>query len=170
MALISTPVALPHGGTTFGGFGAAAIAVGSRGRATPVLVLSSTAPSVLPLLSTFSFAAVSTFPAATVAVYAGVHDMACVAIVEPLLPVSRKSVMARSNSLNDVIAADTVTRCQVPCLHIVLGRQSVDEDGVQHVVVKCQSCGAHSRCNIFDPTHLERVAPRRYLKTIEASG
>ena len=57
MTLLATPVASRLGGTTFGGLGAAAIAAGSRGRATTVLVGASTASSVLPLLSTFSFAA-----------------------------------------------------------------------------------------------------------------
>ena len=87
------------------------------------------------------------------------------------LSVFRKSVVPLSSSLNDVIPADTVTTCQVPFLHLVFGRQSVDEDGLPHVVVKCQSCCTHFCGKILDPTHLlERVAPRRYLKTIKAPG
>ena len=59
----------------------------------------------------------------------------CLAIVGPLLlPVYRKSAMPFSNSLDDVIAADAVTRCQVPCPHLVFGRHSVNHYGV-HVVV-----------------------------------
>ena len=112
MVLLATPVASHLGGTTLGGFGAAAIAAGSHGRA---------------------------FPAATTAAAAGVHSMTSMASVGPLLPVSRKSVVPLSNGLHDVIAADTVTRCQVPCLHLVFGRQSVDEDSVQHMGVKCQA-------------------------------
>ena len=76
MALLATPVAPPHWGTTLGGFGAAAVAIGSRGlrgglvlvwrrrigRATPApharsttnLVGASTASSVLSPPSTFS--------------------------------------------------------------------------------------------------------------------
>ena len=76
MALLATPVASHLGGTTFGGFGAAAIASGSRGRATTDLVGACTASPVLPLFTTFSSVAVSTFPAATaaaVAFYRGHH-------------------------------------------------------------------------------------------------
>ena len=153
MALLATPVAPHLGGTTFGNFGAAAIAAGIHG-----------AFSVLPLLSAFSFAAVCTFsaspaaaafpPATTAAAATSVHSLASMASVGPSLPVSRKSVVPLSNSLDDVIAADTVTRCQVPCLHLVLGRQGVDEDGVQHVVVECQTCCTHLSGKILDPTHL----------------
>ena len=67
------PEAPPRGDTTFGGFGAAAIETGSRGRATTVLVGASTALSVLSPSSTFSVAAASTFPAA--ATVAGVQGM-----------------------------------------------------------------------------------------------
>ena len=84
MVLLATPVTSHLGGITFGGFGAAALAAGSRGRANTVLVGASTASFVLPLLSTISFAAVSTFSAVTAAV-AGVHSRASVG---PLLPVS----------------------------------------------------------------------------------
>ena len=54
MAFLATPVAPPHWGTTFGGFGAAAIATGSRGRATTRLVGASTALTVLSPPSAFS--------------------------------------------------------------------------------------------------------------------
>ena len=57
----------------------------------------------------------------------------------------------------------------------LLGRQSMNEDGVQnvvvvdHVVFKDQACCSHLRGKILDPTHLlKRVAPRRYLKPIKA--
>ena len=91
------------------------------------------------------------------------------ASVGPLLPVSRKSVVPFSYSFDDVSTADTVTRCKIPCLHLVFGRQSVDEDGAQHMGVKCQACCTHLRGKVLDPTYLlEWVAPRRYLKTIKA--
>ena len=161
MILLATPVASHLGGTTFGGFGAAAIAAGSRGRATTVLVGAFTASSLLPPTSTFFFAAASTFPVATAAATAaGEHSMTSMASVGPLPPVSRKLVVPLSYSLDDVIAADTVTRCKVPCLHLVFGRQCVDENGVQHVVVKGQSCCTHFWSKILDPAHpLEEVAP-----------
>ena len=54
MAFLATPVAPPRWGTTFGGFGAAAIANGSRRRATTHLVGTSTASTVLSPPSTFS--------------------------------------------------------------------------------------------------------------------
>ena len=54
MAFLATPVAPPHWGNTFGGFGAAAIATGSRGRAATHLVGASTASTVLSPLSAFS--------------------------------------------------------------------------------------------------------------------
>ena len=54
MAFLATPVSPPHGGTTFGGFGAAAIATGSRGRATTHLVGASTASTVFSPPSAFS--------------------------------------------------------------------------------------------------------------------
>ena len=82
----------------------------------------------------FSFAAataVAAFSAAsTAATAAGENSMASIASVGPLLPVSRTSVVTPSYSLDDVISADTVTRCKVMCFHLVFGRQSVDEDGV----------------------------------------
>ena len=90
--------------------------------------------------STFSFAAASTFPVATATAAfsaatpavaaAGEHSMASMASVGPLLPVSRKSVVPLSYSLDGVITADTVTRYKIPCLHLVFGRQSVDKDCV----------------------------------------
>ena len=93
-----------------------------------------------------------------------------VASIGPLLAVSRTSAVPLSNSL-DIIAADTDTKCRVPCLHLVFGRQSVDEDGVQHVFVNCQSFSTHFCVKILDPTHLlEWDAPRRYIKTIKAPG
>ena len=64
---LATPVKYHLGSTKFGGFDAAAIAAGSCGPATAVLVGASTAPSVLPLVSTFSVADVSTFRATTAA-------------------------------------------------------------------------------------------------------
>ena len=47
MAFLATPVAPPHWGTTLGGFGAAAIATGSRDRVTTHLVGASTVSTVL---------------------------------------------------------------------------------------------------------------------------
>ena len=163
MALLATPVASHLWGTTFGGFGAAAIAIGSRDRATTDLVGAFTASSVISPTSTISVAAASTFPAATTAATAtGEHSMVSVG---PLLPFSRESVVPLSNSLNDFIAADTITRCQAPCLHLVFGRQNVDEDDVQHVVVEGQSCCTHFCCKILDPAHLlEEVATWLYIK------
>ena len=67
MALLTTLVASHVGGSTFGGFGATAIAAGSRDRATTALVGAFTASSLLSPTSTFSFAAASTFPVATAA-------------------------------------------------------------------------------------------------------
>ena len=180
MALRATPVASRLGGTTFGGFGAHAIAAGSRGRATTDLVGALAASSVLsPTSTSFDAAASAAFPAAiaaaafpaatTAGATAGEHGMASMASVGRLLPASRKSVVPLSNSLDDVIAADTVTRCQVTYLHLVFGRQSVDKDGVKHVVVKRQPCCTHLCRNMLNPTHfLEWVAPRRYLKTMKA--
>ena len=47
----------------------------------------------------------------------------------------------------------------------------MDEDGVQHVVIKCQSCCTHFCGKTIDPTHfLEGVARWRYLETIKAPG
>ena len=43
--------------------------------------------------------------------------------------------MPLSSSLDYVLAADAVAGCQVPWLCVVLGRQSINEDGVQHVVI-----------------------------------
>ena len=108
MTLLATPVASHLGGTTFGGFGAAAIAIGSRGRATTKFVGAFTASPVLSPTSTFSVAVASTFPVATAA--AGVQSMASMASFGPLLLVSRKSVVPFSYSLDDAITADTVTR------------------------------------------------------------
>ena len=54
MASLATLVAPPHWGTTFGDFGAAAIANGSRGRATTRLVGAFTASTVLYPPSAFS--------------------------------------------------------------------------------------------------------------------
>ena len=148
MTLLATPVASRLGGTTFGGLGAAAIAAGSRGRATTILVGAFTASSVLSPASTFSVTVTSTFPVATAtatfpaataaaafpaattaAAAAGKHSMASVASVGPLLPVSRKSVVQLSYSLDYVIAADTVTRCKVPLFQHVFGHMS------RHVVL-----------------------------------
>ena len=82
---------------------------------------------------------------------------------------SKNSVVPLSNSRNDVIVVDTVTRYQVPCLHLAFGRQGVDEDGVQHVVVEGRSCCTHLCGNILSPTHLlEWVAPRRSRKNDKA--
>ena len=79
--------------------------------------------------------------------------------------------MPLSNSLDDVMAADTGTRCQILCLHLVFGRQSGDEDGIQHVVVTCQPCCTHLCGKILDAAHLlECVAPRLYLETFKAPG
>ena len=76
-----------------------------------------------------------------------------------------------SYSLDNVIAADTVTRFKVPCLHLVFGRQSVDENCVQHAIGEGQPCCTHFCAKILDPTHLvERVATWRYHKTIKAPG
>ena len=44
-----------------------------------------------------------------------------VASIGPLLAVSRTSAVPLSNSL-DIIAADTDTKCRVPCLHLVFGK------------------------------------------------
>ena len=167
MALLATPEAPPHWGTTFGGFGVDAMATGSRGRATADLVGASTASSVLSSTSTFSVTAASTFPATAAGTTVGVQGMPR---VQSLLPASRKSVMALSHSLDYLLGADAVARCQVPCLHLVLGRHSTNEDGVQHVVVKGQACCTHLCGKILDPTHLlNRVAPRRYLQNMKAS-
>ena len=95
MAFLATPVAPPFWGTTFDVFGADAIATGSRGRATADIVGASTASSVLSPTSAFSVAAVSTFPVATTGTVAGVQGMPR---VQPLLPVSRRSVMSLSQS------------------------------------------------------------------------
>ena len=82
---------LSHWSTSAGGFGAAAIAASSRGRATNVLVGASTASSVLSPVSSFIFAPTSTFPAITAtATTAGVDSMACVTSVGSLLPVKNK--------------------------------------------------------------------------------
>ena len=67
MDLLATSVASLAGGTTFGGFGAAIIATGSRGQATTDLVGALTASSLLSPTSTFSFAVASTFPLVTAA-------------------------------------------------------------------------------------------------------
>ena len=129
MALRATPVASRLGVTTFGGFGAAAIAPGSRGQATTDLDVTFAASSLLSPTSTFFIAAATAtaaFPAATTAAVAGgEHNMASVASVGSLLPVSLKSVMPLSCSLDDVITANTVTRYDIPCLHLVFGRKSV---------------------------------------------
>ena len=118
----------------------------------------------------FFSATASTFPAATATTAFGVHSTACMINVGPLLPVSRKKVMPLSNNLGDLIAADAVTRCQVPCLHLVCGRQSVNEEGLEHVVVKCQACCTHRRGKILDRSHPpERLALRLYLGTVKAS-
>ena len=94
------PEAPPRGDTTFGGFGAAAIETGSRGRATTVLVGTFTASSLLSSTSTFPVATVITafpattaaaaaFPAAiTAAAFAGERSMDSMASVAPFLPVS----------------------------------------------------------------------------------
>ena len=64
-------------------------------------------------------------PAATIA--AGEHSTASMVSIGPLLPASGISVMPLLYSLVDAIAADTVTRFKVRCLHLVFGRQSVDK-------------------------------------------
>ena len=140
MAVLAKPVASRLGGTTFGGFGAAAIDIGSRCRATTDLVGAIAASSLLSPTFTFAFAAAPTFPVATAAAAysaattvdatAGEHTMASMGNVGPLLHVSRKSVVPFSYSLDYIITADNVTRCKVPCLHLVFSRQSVDEDCV----------------------------------------
>ena len=112
MAFLATPVSPPHWGTTFGGFGAAAITIGNRGRATADLVGAFTASSVLSPTSAFSVAVASAFPVATNCTIAGVQAMPR---VRSLLPVSRKSVMLLSHSLDDLGAAGAVARRQVPC-------------------------------------------------------
>ena len=122
MAFLATPVAPPHWGTTFGGFGAAVVA--NRGRATGDLVGASTASSVLSPTSAFSVAAASTFPVAATGTIARVQGMPRVRS----LPVSSKSVMFL-HGLDD-LAAEAVARCQFPCLHLVLGKQSINEDVV----------------------------------------
>ena len=147
MALLATFVASRLGVTTFGGFGAAIIAAGNRGRSTTVLVAAFTASSVLSPTFTVFIAVASTFPVATSTIAfpaataaaafpaattaaAGEHNTASMASVGPRLPVSRKSVVPLSYILDDVNAADTVTRCKVPCFHLVFGRKNVDEGGI----------------------------------------
>ena len=114
MAFLATPVAPPHWGTTFGGFGAAAIATRSRGRATTDLVGASTASSVLSPTSAFSVAVASTFTVAATCTISGVQGMPR---VRSLLPVSRKSVVSLSHSLDDLLAAGAVARFQIMYLH-----------------------------------------------------
>ena len=161
-----------------GGVDAAAITAGSRGLATTVLVGDFTAASLPSPTSTFSFTA-APFPVGIAAgpfslpttAVAGEHRMAGMVSVELLLLAYSQSVMPFMYSRYDVIAADTVTRCQVPCHRLVFSRQGVDENCVQHVVIEDHSCCAHFCCNIFDPANLlERVSPWRYLKTIEAAA
>ena len=118
MALLATPLASHLGVTTFGGFGAGAIATGSRGRATTDLVGAFTASSVLSPTSAFSVAVASPFPAAATCTISGVQG---IPRVRSLLAVSRKSMMSLSHSLDDLVAAGDVSagavaRCQVPCL------------------------------------------------------
>ena len=174
MALVATPVTSHLGGTTFGGFGAVAIATGTRIRATTVLAGASIVSSLLSPTSFFPFAMASTFPVATAGAAAGEDSMASMASmagVEPLLPVSTKSAVRFSNSLDDVIAADTITRCKVPCLNLGFGIQRINGNCVHHVIVEGQSCCTRLCCNILHPTHfLQGVAPWRYLTTIMAPG
>ena len=75
MAFLASPVASPHWGTNFGGFGPAAIATGSRGRATSAFVGAFTASSVLSPTSAFSVDVASTFPVAATCTIAGVQGM-----------------------------------------------------------------------------------------------
>ena len=114
MAFLATPVAPSHWGTTFGGFGVAAIATGNRGGASTDLVGASTASSELSSTPAFSVAAASTFPVAATCTIAGVEGMPR---VRSLLPVSAKSVISLSHSLDDLLAAGAFARCRVPCLH-----------------------------------------------------
>ena len=144
MALLATPVASHLGGTKFGGFGAAVITAGSRGRATTVLVGDFTTSSLLSPTPTSSFATAPTFPGGTAAAAvsaatsaaAGEPCMAGMSSVGPLLYVSRNSAVPLSYNRDDAIAADTVTRYKAACLHFVFGRQSVNENFVEHVVVE----------------------------------
>ena len=108
----------------------------------------------------------STFPVAATGTIAGVQGMPK---LRSPLPVSRKSVMSISHNPDD-LAADAVTGCQVPCLHLVLGRQSIVGDSLQHIVVKGHACCILLCGKMLDPAHfLKRIAHRRYLKTIKTS-
>ena len=157
MAFLSPPVTSHLGGTTYGGFSAVAIAVGRRGRATTVLVSAFTASSMLSPMSTFSFAAASTFPMGTAA--AGEHNISGMASVGLLLVVSRTSVVPLSYSAG-VVAANTATRCKVLWLHHESGRQGVDEHCIQYVVVEGQSSCTYFCDKILDPTNrLGRLLP-----------
>ena len=134
MTLLATRVASHLGGTTFGGFGAVTITAGSCGGATTVLVGAFTASSLLSPASSFSLAAASVFSVGTAAAdfseattAAGVErSMDDMASVGPVFRVSRKLVVPLSYSFHDAIAANTVTRCKVPRVRLVLSRQSVE--------------------------------------------
>ena len=79
--------------------------------------------------------------------------MADMAIIGPLLPASRKPVMPFSYGLDDVIAADTVTRSKVPWLHLVFGRESDNKNDVQHVIIESHFFCTHFCGKLFDPAH-----------------
>ena len=154
MALPPTPETPPPGGISFGGFGAVAVTTSSRGRTTTVYhrprwsfnrrrshhrirwCLSG------PIRA--SRTSGSVFPAAAAGPIAGVYGMSLaqpfhLARIRALVPVDRNSVVPLSHSLDDIITADDIAGRQVPCVHLVLGRQSTDEDDAQGVILECHT-------------------------------
>ena len=73
MALLATPETPAPGEITVDGFGAVAIATGSRGRGTTAVVGASTVLSIISLSSASTFPAASITAAAAAGSVAGVH-------------------------------------------------------------------------------------------------
>ena len=87
MASVATPVAPPHWGTTFGGFGAAAIATGSHRRTTTLLVGASTASGMLaPLNASSCPPSFPALPGWSVLPLAGRPSTGTAAPLPPVLP------------------------------------------------------------------------------------